>query len=571
MYPAKLGVFGLSLFIIVIYIGYTRVSTPRQGTHGVSLKEQKDAIVRYAERNQFHIAIWLEERETAAKLGRPVFSQALKLLRTGKADGIILHKLDRGARNLRDWAAIGELSDQGVEVHFVNESLDLHSRGGRLSADIQAVVASDFIRNLREETRKGQNGRLKEGLLPWRAPIGYLDQGKGGKLKVIDPVKGPLIRRAFELYGTGRYSLESLSHELHKSGLQNRNGGFINQEALSLILKNPFYFGIIHVRTTGERFPGKHEPLISKSAFDLAQAVMKGKFNARSQRHDFPFRRLLTCRSCGQSLIGEQQKGHVYYRCHEKTCPLTSLRQETAETAFSALLCALQFNEEEKLYFRGRITELRKTWVMEQETEATHLKFRLGQAKERLSRLADALLDGTIDKELFQEKKSRLLGEQKSLEEKMADSARKSRSSPERIAQFLELVGNASLSHKLALHEEKREMLRILTSNRFAFGKQLAVEPSLPFREIANRPHPPKWSQHPDIPRTWDRIIDILAKLTIRGELPDLAAVPGFRRYENIAEKQGLAKLHNTSRLPVVKHPAGCEKDDISTDNPQKK
>jgi hypothetical protein len=126
------------------YIGYIRVSTVKQGTKGVSLQEQRDAISRYAERNQFVISVWLEEMETAAKQGRPIFNQALKLLRTGKARGIILHKLDRGARNLRDWAAIGELSDQGVEIHFVNESLDLHSRGGRLSADIQAVVAADW-------------------------------------------------------------------------------------------------------------------------------------------------------------------------------------------------------------------------------------------------------------------------------------------------------------------------------------------------------------------------------------------------------------------------------------------
>ena len=118
------------------YIGYIRVSTTKQG-EGVSLEVQKDAISRYAERNQFQIGLWLEELETAAKRGRPVFNHAMKLLRQGKHRGIILHKLDRGARNLKDWAEIGELSDQGVEVHFVNESLDLHSRGGRLSRTIQ--------------------------------------------------------------------------------------------------------------------------------------------------------------------------------------------------------------------------------------------------------------------------------------------------------------------------------------------------------------------------------------------------------------------------------------------------
>src|SRR5437867_1631776 len=185
------------------YIGYIRVSTIKQG-EGVSLEVQKDAISHYAELNQFHIGLWLEEMETAAKRGRPVFSQAIKLLRQGKYKGIILHKLDRGARNLKDWAEIGELSDQGVEVHFVNESLDLHSRGGRLSADIQAVVAADYIRNLREETRKGFYGRLKQGLYPLQAPVGYVDNGKG-KVKTIDPIKGPLVRRAFELYATARH------------------------------------------------------------------------------------------------------------------------------------------------------------------------------------------------------------------------------------------------------------------------------------------------------------------------------------------------------------------------------
>src|SRR5947208_7894414 len=202
------------------YIGYTRVSTTKQG-EGVSLEVQKDAISRYGERNQFQIGLWLEEMETAAKRGRPVFNRAMKLLRQGKHQGMILHKLDRGARNLKDWAEIGELSDQGVEVHFVNESLDLHSRGGRLSADIQAVVAADYIRNLREETRKGFYGRLKQGLYPLPAPAGYINKGKG-KPKEPDPSMGPLSVKTFEVYATNRYSLDDLSAEMFRRGLRNR-------------------------------------------------------------------------------------------------------------------------------------------------------------------------------------------------------------------------------------------------------------------------------------------------------------------------------------------------------------
>ena len=88
--------------------GYTRVSTAKQG-EGVSLSEQKDSIKRYAEQHGLDVIEWFEEKETAAKRGRPVFTEVLKRLRKGEADGLVVHKIDRSARNLRDWADIGEL------------------------------------------------------------------------------------------------------------------------------------------------------------------------------------------------------------------------------------------------------------------------------------------------------------------------------------------------------------------------------------------------------------------------------------------------------------------------------
>src|ERR1035437_6009954 len=186
------------------------------GEYGVSLEHQREAIERYAGKNNLNIVKWFEEQETAAKRGRPLFGQMLKLLRGGKASGVIIHKIDRSARNLKDWADLGELIDAGVEVHFANESLDLNTRGGRLSADIQAVVAADFIRNLREETKKGFYGRLKQGLYPICAPIGYLDCG-GGQAKVPDPKMAGLVREAFDVYATVNFRSEE-----HTSELQSR-------------------------------------------------------------------------------------------------------------------------------------------------------------------------------------------------------------------------------------------------------------------------------------------------------------------------------------------------------------
>jgi len=100
------------------FFGYIRVSTAKQGEHGVSLQEQRDAISHYGERNGMKLTSWFEERVTAAKRGRPVFNEMLKLLRLGRADGLIIHKIDRSARNLKDWADLGELIDHGIVVQF---------------------------------------------------------------------------------------------------------------------------------------------------------------------------------------------------------------------------------------------------------------------------------------------------------------------------------------------------------------------------------------------------------------------------------------------------------------------
>ena len=53
--------------------GYTRVSTAKQG-EGVSLEVQKEEITRYADKHGLTISRWFEEKETAAKSGRPVFN-----------------------------------------------------------------------------------------------------------------------------------------------------------------------------------------------------------------------------------------------------------------------------------------------------------------------------------------------------------------------------------------------------------------------------------------------------------------------------------------------------------------
>lgn len=466
------------------YFAYIRVSTAKQGERGVSLQEQREAIVRFAERNALTIVQWFEERETAAKRGRRVFTMMLRQLRSGKVDGVIIHKIDRSARNLKDWADLGQLIDRGIEIHFCHESIDLHSRGGRLTADIQAVVAADFIRNLRDETRKGIAGRLKQGLYPFRAPLGYLDRG-GGNLKEPDPATAPLVKWAFEQYATGSLSLENLIEALYERGLRNQNGGRISMNGLSIVLNNPFYMGVIRLKRTGETFAGGHQPIVTADLFERVQHVLAGRRQRCGMKHDFLFRRMLVCRLCGKTLTGEIQKGHVYYRCHTRGCATTCVRERDVEDAVRKVLASIQLAEHEADEIRDEIERLRSRWTSDRRELIASLSLSLGQVQKRLDRLIDAFVDGAIDSESFYERKARLNHDRQLLNEKLASARQSQDVVVDRLSRFFELSKTAYQSYIKANPYEKRETVEMVTSNRWVDRKNVVIEPRIPFLALA--------------------------------------------------------------------------------------
>jgi site-specific DNA recombinase len=464
------------------YFAYIRVSTPKQGK-GVSLNEQQSAIRAYAARHKINIAEWFEEKETAAKSGRAVFSRMLARLERGDAQGLIVHKIDRSARNLSDWASLSRLFDRGIDVQFAHDGVDLNSRGGRLSADIMAIVAADYIRNLREEVRKGFYGRLKQGLYPLPAPIGYLDRGKG-EPKAVDNERAPLVAWAFERYASGQVGLKILRRELEDRGLRTQKGKPLSLSALSVVLNNPFYAGLIRIRKTNEMFEGRHDPIVSKMVFDRVQTILRGKTFARPLKHNLVFRKLVTCRACGYHLIGEVQKGHAYYRCHSESCKGTSLREEAIDDAVAKNLKLLVGDRRELGEIRDMVAEDQMAAARDLETLRTTIQLRIARTAERLDGLADALIDRLIDKELFERKKRTLLSEKRTIQDELATLSEGSLPAHKALA-HLELGNIAYSGYRSANSDERRRILAQVTSNLVAHGKEPTITLKSPFREIA--------------------------------------------------------------------------------------
>ena len=401
------------------YFAYIRVSTTRQGEEGVSLQEQRRAIVEYASRRGITVTEWFEEQLSAAKRGRPVFTRLVCMLKSKQAAGIIIHKIDRGARNLRDWADMADLMDRGIEVHFAHESIDLHTRSGRLSADILAVVAADYIRNLREEVVKGINGRLKQGLFPFAAPVGYLNNGSG-KVKTVDPVRGPFVTLAFELYASRQHTLQTLADELFARGFRTKTGNRVRFNQLATILRNPFYIGLISLRGHNDMFPGLHVPLVTSTLYNQVQLILDRKRTKLRQHNQFLLRSLIRCDHCKLSVIAERKKGHIYYRCHRRNCPITCIREERLESMVIDVLKKLSITSDEEPILAEALADLRRREIEISGKLERDCEEELSRIQHSIKRILETFLDNVIPKELFDEGHSSLLMERRACEERLA-------------------------------------------------------------------------------------------------------------------------------------------------------
>lgn len=453
--------------------GYVRVSTVKQGD-GVSLEAQKDAILEYADRKSLIISQWWEEKETAAKQGRPVFNHMVARLKRGDARGLIIHKIDRSARNYHDWAVISDLADSGIEFHIATESFDFNTYGGRMAADFMAVVAANYVRNLKTEIRKGQQGQLKIGLLPWAAPIGYRNNG-AAQVKTPDPKTAPLVKRAYELYAGGTHSIRSLVTEMDRLGLRGDRGKALTKCGIEKMLSNPFYCGIIRVRRTGHTYQGAHEPIISPSLYQRVQDIKSGKNIKKVTRHNHLYRGLFRCKHCTRSLIGERQKRRIYYRCQTKGCPTMTIREDMVDCAMIRLLTGLQLSESDMRAAQAQLPELLAAEGSRPNVDAIMLQRQNADA--RLERLTDMLLDNLIDADAYQVRKRSLLVERQRLDEEIRN-AEENTITLETIRKFLELVTSLAELYRHAAKAQKRRIVEWATSNRQAAGKSLCFEPS---------------------------------------------------------------------------------------------
>ena len=466
--------------------GYIRVSHLKQ-EKGVSREAQQDAIEAFAEMHQLSIIKWYQETKSAAKTGRAEYNNMLSDLLSDKdgSTGVIIHKIDRSARNLDDWNQLSKLHSLNYTVHLVCEGLDLAKPSDAFSANIQACVAAHYSRNLSQEATKGLYQRLKQGIFPFRAPVGYLDTGKGN-LKTPCPQKAPLIKKLFEYYIKEGYSVMKLIDVMYDLGLRNTKENKITKNGILTILKNPFYMGIMRVK--GQTFQGKHEAIITSHQFKKAQNIIKGKSNTKIRKNRYLFSRKIYCAFCVTTkLVGELQKGRVYYRCQKKHCPTKTIREDVIENHLKKLLLSIELGEQEKEAMAVLLQSNQKEQAQDAQKLLQSIQLRLAHLKTDKGKLMDYLIQNIISTEDYQDKTKALNEQERLLLEQQHEVSSQKQEYFKKVEKFLELAQSLTTLYDLANHDEKRELLEIITSNCSVSGRKLSITMVSPFYELANR------------------------------------------------------------------------------------
>lgn len=208
------------------------------------------------------------------------------------------------------------------------------------------------------------------------------------------------------------------------------------------------------------------------------------------------------------------QKGHVYYRCHTRSCPITCLKEEEITATVLAVLSRLHLTDLERAFIRQEVEDLKRDWTEEREQQLPALTLRRDQIAERLNRLTDAYLDRAIEKDLFEQRKGALLMERRDVDENIASLKAGDGNVPDRIAQVVELASQAYLAYQAGSVERKRQLLKSVGSNLTVSGKNVDVTMDFPFSEIADRTKiskcGPKENRTPTSSMPWKRNTTLL-------------------------------------------------------------
>ena len=385
---------------------YRRVSMEEQ-VEGYSLDAQVRAVRQYCQDHDWRIVQEYADEGRSARTDdlarRPAFAQMLVDAETGCFDVIVVHKLDRFARNLRVTVeTLERLNRAGVAFVSITEQLDFTTPQGKLFLHMLAALAQFYSDNLSQETSKGKQERRRQGLYNGLLPFGVV-KDDATKLPVPDrrPLENGLTNfdglvLAFREAAAGATDAQ-VGAKLNAAGFRttgNRGQNLWQKDSVRVLLRNRFYLGELP-----GGIKGQHAPIVDDKLFAAVQATRYENQSSHASRsvatsHTvYSLSGLLRCAYCGGKVLIGNQRGVARTACRSRRQGLECQQRGCAFRAYEEPL-------ERWLYtipWNDAVGETERKATAEQEASAPDPEHERRRLKGRLKRLGELYCWGSIE------------------------------------------------------------------------------------------------------------------------------------------------------------------------------
>lgn len=434
--------------------GIARVSTDKQAKHGESLAHQKEVLANWVKTKSsinalqewrlVEVYVENEERDgsrrgrsATTRSGRSGLAKAIELAKAKLIDVIVVTKLDRIARNVRDYIEISaELNENQVALVCLDLDIDTSTPDGQMIMRNHANLAQWQAERIAQYSLETARRHAAQGRPLGPAPVGYKKTAK--ETIVPDTVYRKHVEMIDQLYLKHK-SMNRVVEELHKKGYKTPGGKTYTKPQIAYMLNNLRYIG--QQEHEGKILKGNWEPIRSMATHERIQKSLEtNRRNNRSpnrmtNRYPYFFQSLLKCSHCHSTMIprpGTNKAGNYYpyYMCMraEKTqgidCDKTYLPAETVDNAIIEFIRKLHLEPstiEKVVRGANQSTANRLTSL---ESDIDKIKERLKNIRTETSNIVNILAKEGVKKlNAFKDKLETLDTEEKELilEEKRID------------------------------------------------------------------------------------------------------------------------------------------------------
>ena len=466
-----------------VAVSYLRVSTRDQARRGggddegFSIPAQREANRRKAaSMGAMIVKEFVDRGASARSANRPELQRMLEYLEDHDIDFVIVHKVDRLARNRADDVEIMKaLEASNVRLVSTTESID-QTPSGILLHGIMSSIAEFYSRNLAAEVAKGMSQKVRAGGTVGRVPLGYRNhrtvdsEGREMRTVIIDEDRAPLVREAFTLYASGDWTVVSLADYLAGRGLTTVPSPRlpskpVTEGHLNKILINPYYKGL--TKYQGVHYPGRHEPLVDEVTWQRVQDVLATHLNGeRTRKHPHFLKSTVYCGQCGERLMVQNSRSktgdvYPYFYCtgrHAKrtVCTQRSVLIYEVEKKIEEHYRRIQLDPS----LRAGIEELVREEFRTAQSRMEGVRADLKREKDKLERQRDKLMEahyaGAIPVDLLGREQERISRSLRDVETRLSATVSEFETIEGNLGKALDLAADCGAAYQQAPDHIKR-------------------------------------------------------------------------------------------------------------------